>query len=235
MRTTCHGREPAHTRGWRWGQGAHTSAELMDRRYQGTAYRRGSLGRSRSDNFLWPLRSRRPERRGNCLFAPVGARLAACSRWHCPCIGTCMVVAARAGYVWLLVAALAAGCGGVRVPAGTPPHRVSQRLEEAETLARVGRYTEARETYAMVLVEHGAPSGAERALLGLARLALDPKNPNKDERQAAVYLDRLLMEYPESHWAPERGPGEASWGASNACSGRFDGTSKTWTGCAETY
>jgi hypothetical protein len=109
----------------------------------------------------------------------------------------------RTGYVWLFIVSLTAGCGGVRVPASTPPPRVSQLLEEGDALARLGRYTQARAAYATVLAKDGAPTGADRALLSLARLALDPKNPDKDERQAAACLDRVLREYPESSWATE--------------------------------
>jgi chromosome segregation ATPase len=38
----------------------------------------------------------------------------------------------------------------------------------------------------------------DRALFGLARLALAPENPSRDEREAARYLDRVLLEYPQS-------------------------------------
>ena len=37
----------------------------------------------------------------------------------------------------------------------------------------------------------------------LSRLALDPTNPDKDDRQAAAYLDRLLAQYPHSPSVPE--------------------------------
>ena len=77
------------------------------------------------------------------------------------------------------------------------------RLDDAEAMMRVGRYAEARGMYVAVLADRGEPTEADRALLGLARLALDPRNPDGDERQAAACLDRLLAEYPESRWAPE--------------------------------
>jgi hypothetical protein len=114
-----------------------------------------------------------------------------------------MTVAPRAGYVWLLAASLTAGCGGVRAPASMHPPRVTQRLEEADALVRLGRYTEARAAYATVLTKDGAPTGADRALLGLARLALNAKNSERDERHAVACLDRLLAEYPESPLATE--------------------------------
>jgi hypothetical protein len=88
-------------------------------------------------------------------------------------------------------------------PAVTPQPSVTERLDWAETLARAGRYAEAQAGYAAVLAPPTAPIGAERALLGLARLALIPENPRRDEREAAGYLDRLLREYPTSAWAPE--------------------------------
>jgi hypothetical protein len=67
----------------------------------------------------------------------------------------------------------------------------------------VGRYPDAREAYASVLAESGAPVEGDRALLGLARLALAPENPGRDEREATRYLDRLLRDYPRSAWARE--------------------------------
>jgi hypothetical protein len=67
----------------------------------------------------------------------------------------------------------------------------------------MGRYMEAREEYSTVLMGRDAPAGADRALLGLARLALAAENPGRDERQAAMFLDRLVREYPESGWIVE--------------------------------
>src|SRR5262245_17268928 len=111
---------------------------------------------------------------------------------------------AHTRYIWLLAASITTGCGGgVHTPLSTPPPRVSQRLEEADALARLGRYTDARAAYVTVLTKDGAPTGADRALLGLARLALDPRNPDRDERQAAICFDRVLLEYPESPSAME--------------------------------
>jgi TolA-binding protein len=40
-------------------------------------------------------------------------------------------------------------------------------------------------------------------LLRLSRLALDPTNPDKDDRDAAAYLDRLIAQYPRSPSVPE--------------------------------
>jgi hypothetical protein len=112
-----------------------------------------------------------------------------------------MAVAWRVGSLWLLVTALAAGCGGVRPPEITPSQRVSQHLDDADAFARLGRYAEARDAYATILAAEGP--GGDRALLGLARVALDPRNPDRDERGAAWYLDRLLVDYPDSAWAVE--------------------------------
>jgi hypothetical protein len=117
-----------------------------------------------------------------------------------------MTMAWYVRYLVLLVVGLTAGCGGVPSPEATPPQRVGQRLHEADRLARGGRYAEARDGYAAVLAEGGTTAaGADRALLAMARLALDPKNPERDDRQAAGYLDRLLVEYPHSGWAAEAG------------------------------
>jgi hypothetical protein len=103
----------------------------------------------------------------------------------------------------LLLMGMTAGCGVVRWPAPPPQPLVIHRLDRADALARAGQYTDAREVYSTVLAGRGEPAGADRALIGLARLALVPENPGKDERQAAVYLDRLLVEYPQSGWASE--------------------------------
>jgi len=37
----------------------------------------------------------------------------------------------------------------------------------------------------------------------LARLSVDPTNPDKDDREAAGYLDRLIAQYPRSPSVPE--------------------------------
>jgi hypothetical protein len=95
----------------------------------------------------------------------------------------------------LLAMALATGCGGVRAPSPAPASRITQWLENAESLARAGRYAEARATYGAIVVRGAA---ADAALLGLTRLALDPLNPDRDDRQAAMYLDRLIADYPQS-------------------------------------
>lgn len=112
-----------------------------------------------------------------------------------------MTVARRVGSLWLLVAGLAAGCGGVRPSEVMPSPRISERLDGAHTFARLGQYAEAREAYATMVSNEGP--GADPALLGLARLALDPTNPDRDARLAVGYLDRLLGEYPHSLWGAE--------------------------------
>ena len=109
------------------------------------------------------------------------------------------MLASRAGRL-LLVIAVSTGCGGVRNVSLTPPPHANQRLCEADALARSGQYAAARETYAGILADGTAADGA---LLGLAWLGLDPTNPDKDDRQAMAYLDRLLTEYPASAWTAE--------------------------------
>jgi hypothetical protein len=106
-----------------------------------------------------------------------------------------MTVTCRAEALRLLVGALAVGCSV------TSPRGESSGLDGADALARAGRYTDAREAYTLVIAER--PASEDRALLGLARVALDPQNPEKDERQAAGYLDRLLAVHPQSRWAVE--------------------------------
>ena len=110
-----------------------------------------------------------------------------------------MTITARVGGLMLFVAVVTTGCGGV-VGWVPPPLRMRQPLDDAEALVLAGRYTEAREAYAAILVNG---TGADRALLGLARLGLDPTNPDRDDRQAAAYLDRLIAEYPRSPSVPE--------------------------------
>jgi hypothetical protein len=106
--------------------------------------------------------------------------------------GTLMARVERTGVLLLLVVAVATGCAGVRSAAAPS---LSQRLDQADSLRRGGRYGEARAAYA-ALVGNGAP--ADEALLRLSRLALDPLNPERDLREAATYLDRLVAEYPHS-------------------------------------
>jgi hypothetical protein len=106
-----------------------------------------------------------------------------------------MTIVWRSAPLWLLAVAMATGCAGVRGPSSIPPPRVNQRLDDATALARAGRYAEARAAYGALLMRGSA---GDAALLGLARLALDPINPDRDARDAAMYLDRLIAEYPHS-------------------------------------
>jgi hypothetical protein len=110
------------------------------------------------------------------------------------------LIARRAGRSLLMIATITTGCGGVQGVSFHPTSSVSRRVEDAESMARVGRYAEARAVYVAIQADG---TGADRALLGLARLALDPDNPHKDERQAAGYLDRLIIDHPRSAWVAE--------------------------------
>ena len=105
----------------------------------------------------------------------------------------------------IFVAVVTTGCGGA-LGSVTPPLRMRQPLDDAEALVLAGRYVEARQAYTAILVDG---VGADRALLGLARLSLDPANPDKDDRQATAYLDRLIAQYPRSPSVPEA----RSWGS----------------------
>jgi hypothetical protein len=107
------------------------------------------------------------------------------------------------GIACLLVAGVTVGCGAARLPPMTAQQRVNDRLDHADAFARAGRYTDARDGYVTILEGSKELAGADRALLGLARLAFHPENPGKDDRQAARYLDRLLRDYPQSAWAME--------------------------------
>jgi hypothetical protein len=106
-----------------------------------------------------------------------------------------MTTVYRPGPLWLLVVAMVTGCGGVRAPSSVPLPSVNQRLDDADALTRAGRYAEARAAYTALLVIRSA---GDAALLRLGRLALDPLNPDRDVRHAAMYLDRLIADYPQS-------------------------------------
>ena len=110
-----------------------------------------------------------------------------------------MTITARAGCLLLFVAVVTTGCGGA-VGLSTAPLRLRQPLDDADALVQGGRYAEAREAYTAILTNG---TDADRALLGLARLGLDPTNPDKDDRQAAAYLHRLIAQYPRSPSVPE--------------------------------
>jgi hypothetical protein len=133
--------------------------------------------------------------------APTGARPDVALPLHIS--GTLMILVSRAGPLLLLVTTLIAGCAGRGTVSSTSPPAVSQPVEDADTLARAGRYAAARERYTTVLAAGRDAPDADRALLGLARLALAPDNSERDERAAAAYLDRLIGEYPNSAWALE--------------------------------
>ena len=77
-----------------------------------------------------------------------------------------MTIVWRPSPLWLLIAAIATGCGGVRASSSVPPPRVHQRLEDAEALARAGQYAEARAAYDAILASGARADGA---LIGLAR------------------------------------------------------------------
>jgi len=104
-----------------------------------------------------------------------------------------MTVAWRAGWRWLLVVGLTAGCGGVRAPDGTPPPRGSRQLDAADALVQEGRYADAREAYAMAMAEQAA--SPDRALLGLARLRRELQRAQqqtvrlRDEREQLRQID----------------------------------------------
>ncbi len=96
-------------------------------------------------------------------------------------------------------------------------------------MARVGRYAEARAIYEAIQTDE---AGADRALLGLARLALDPANPHKDDRQAAGYLDRLVLDYPQSARVAEAQTRRPPSAVSSDSSARPDGISPRQRGSA---
>jgi len=110
-----------------------------------------------------------------------------------------MSITARAGRMFVVVAVVTTGCGGM-IESVTAPLRMRQPLDHADALVLAGRYGEARQAYTAILVDG---VGADRALLGLARLSLDTTNPEKDDRDAAAYLDRLIAQYPRSPSIPE--------------------------------
>jgi hypothetical protein len=99
----------------------------------------------------------------------------------------------------LMVGGLLAGCAAARLPSSTR----HTAIREADALVRDGQYGQAQQAYAAVLAPHDRPPDGDRALLGLARVALAPDNPRKDEQEGIGYLDRLIRDYPNSEWVAE--------------------------------
>ena len=110
-----------------------------------------------------------------------------------------MTITMRARRMLLVVTTITTGCSGV-LGSVTAPLRVGRPLDDADALVRAGRYVEARQAYTAMLVDGGA---ADRALLGLARLWVDPTNPDKDDHRAMASLDQLIAQYPQSPRVPE--------------------------------
>ncbi len=104
--------------------------------------------------------------------------------------------------VGLAAAALAVGCGRLRLPphSGTDATRL---VRQADELARNDAPHDARRIYRQVLHDHPGTPAAERALYGLAQLYIDPNGKLKDYSFAYVAFSRLLNEYPDSVHAQE--------------------------------
>jgi len=100
---------------------------------------------------------------------------------------------------------LVAACAGGPWPGPTvaaPPDDTERLVRVAEERAREGAHAEAARLFEEV-TRRPSPAFGDRALLGLARLFVDPEYAGRDYRRAYLVADRLLREYPDSYCAAE--------------------------------
>jgi hypothetical protein len=103
----------------------------------------------------------------------------------------------------LLLAACGTGRGsGLATP--LPPDDTERILRLAEREAQAGNDAEAARLFEEVLRRPG-PAFADRALVGLTRLLVDPESATHDYQRAYVLAERLVREHPDSaHTAEAR-------------------------------
>jgi hypothetical protein len=90
-----------------------------------------------------------------------------------------------------------------RAPVDTPPPDDSERLvRRAETEVQAGAHAEAARLFEEVI---SRPNGAfaDRALLGFARLLVDPEYAGQSYDRAYLVVDRLQREHPNSAYGAE--------------------------------
>ena len=90
-----------------------------------------------------------------------------------------------------------------RAPVETAPPDDSERLvRRAETEVQAGAHAEAARLFEEVI---SRPNGAfaDRALLGFARLLVDPEYASRSYAQAYLVVDRLQREHPNSTYGAE--------------------------------
>jgi hypothetical protein len=102
-----------------------------------------------------------------------------------------------------------AACAGVpsappaaAPPAAAPPDDTEQLVRLAESWAQAGAHAKAVLLFEDITRDPSS-AFADRALLGLTRTLCNPDYPGLDYRQAYLVADRLVREYPDSHYAAE--------------------------------
>jgi Tfp pilus assembly protein PilF len=105
---------------------------------------------------------------------------------------------------------MVAACAGPRpaaqvaapVTAPPPPNASEQLLRLAESRAEAGDHAEAVALFEKVASDPSS-TVSDRALLGLTRSLCSPEYAGRDYRQAFLIADRLVREYPDSHYVAE--------------------------------
>ncbi len=101
----------------------------------------------------------------------------------------------------LLLAACGSGRGsGLATP--LPPNDTERILRLAEREAQAGNDAEAARLFEEVL-RRPSSAFADRALVGLTRLLVDPESITHDYRRAYLVVERLVKEHPDSAYAAE--------------------------------
>jgi tetratricopeptide (TPR) repeat protein len=90
----------------------------------------------------------------------------------------------------------------VTAPTPPPPNPTEQLLHLAESHAEAGDHAEAVALFEKVTSDPSS-TVSDRALLGLTRSLCSPEYAGRDYRQAFLVADRLLREYPDSHYVAE--------------------------------
>lgn len=99
--------------------------------------------------------------------------------------------------MFLLSAALAAGCATAPAPGGAR----AVGLESADALFRSSELAAATDAYEAFL-QTGRERGADWALFQLVILYASDDNPRADEARARQLQKRLSGEFPDSPWGP---------------------------------